>query len=142
MRKAGRGWLAVLFLVGCRSLPVWTPVESASHAIGCQPSDCGDPAHLISVTYLGVSGFVIEHEGHVLLTAPFFSNPSFDSVRPRLARLLRSGQRISADTGVIQRFLPTAADRATAILVGHGHYDHLMDIPYIATHRATSATIY
>ncbi|MFL5543984.1 MAG: hypothetical protein ACJ792_04730 [Gemmatimonadaceae bacterium] len=43
---------------------------------------------------------------------------------------------------MIDRFLPAVADRASAILVGHGHYDHLLDVPYIATHRATSAFIY
>jgi len=57
-------------------------------------------------------------------------------------RLLRSTPLISADTSAIQKLLPASADRATAILVGHGHYDHLMDVPFIATHRATSATIY
>ncbi|MGH7604525.1 MAG: hypothetical protein ACRENK_11080 [Gemmatimonadaceae bacterium] len=56
--------------------------------------------------------------------------------------MLRSTPRIASDTQAIERFLPRAADRATAILVGHGHYDHLMDVPYIATHRATSAKIY
>src|SRR6266849_6130392 len=30
----------------------------------------------------------------------------------------------------------------SAILVAHAHYDHLMDIPYIAQERAPSATIY
>ncbi|MBI3799021.1 MAG: MBL fold metallo-hydrolase [Deltaproteobacteria bacterium] len=30
----------------------------------------------------------------------------------------------------------------SAILVGHAHYDHLMDIPYIAQERAPHATIY
>src|SRR3982751_3624429 len=127
MRKANLVWLAFVLLTGCvHSGAVWTPAQAASHPIGCQPSECGDPARLVSVTYLGAAGLLIQHEGHVLLTAPFFSSPSFDSVRPRVARLLRSGQRISSDTAVIERFLPKDADRATAILVGHGHYDHLM----------------
>src|SRR5205814_2907546 len=100
------------------------------------------PDRVIAVTYLGVSGLLIEHAHHVLLTAPFFSNPSFGQVRPRVAKLLRSTPRISSDTNAIEKLLPRSADRATTILVGHGHYDHLMDVPYIATHRATSATIY
>ncbi|HEX6627294.1 MAG TPA: hypothetical protein VF105_05025 [Gemmatimonadaceae bacterium] len=85
---------------------------------------------------------MIEHQDHVLLTAPFFSNPTFGQVRPRVRKLLRSTPRISADTNAIEQLLPVAADRASAILVGHGHYDHLMDVPYIATHRAKSAVIY
>lgn len=118
------------------------PVESARDAVGCKPVECGDSTLSIAVTYLGVSGLLIEHERHVLLTAPFFSNPSLNQVRPRVVRALRSTQRIMPDTQIIEKLLPRAADRARAILVGHGHYDHLMDVPYIATHRATLATIY
>ncbi|MFL5489232.1 MAG: MBL fold metallo-hydrolase, partial [Gemmatimonadaceae bacterium] len=110
--------------------------------VGCQPADCGDASRTVAITFLGVAGLLIEHDGHVLLTAPFFSNPSLAQVRPRVTRLLRSSPRIAPDTSLIERFLPASADRATTILVGHGHYDHLMDVPYIATHRATSATIY
>jgi hypothetical protein len=80
--------------------------------------------------------------GHVLLTGPSFSNPSFSKVSPRVTRLLRSSPRIGPDTLAIDRLLPHVADKATAILVGHGHYDHLMDVPYIATRRATAAKIY
>ncbi|HXL86749.1 MAG TPA: hypothetical protein VN927_06035, partial [Gemmatimonadaceae bacterium] len=74
--------------------------------------------------------------------APFFSNPSLGMVRPRVTRLLRSSPRISSDTQAIERLLPRSADRATAILVGHGHYDHLMDVPYIATRRAIASRIF
>jgi hypothetical protein len=135
--------LALLSVLGCRApATIATQLESGPQAIGCQPTNCGDPDSLITVTYLGVSGLLIEHQHHVLLTAPFFSNPSFGAVRPRVRKLLRSTPRITPDTATIERLLPRDADRATAILVGHGHYDHLMDVPYIATHRATSATIY
>jgi len=94
------------------------------------------------VKFLGVAGLSIEHRGHVLLTGPFFSNPSLSKVAPRVTRLLRSTPRIAPDTLGIDRLLPRSADRASTILIGHGHYDHLMDVPYIATRRATSARIY
>jgi hypothetical protein len=54
----------------------------------------------------------------------------------------RNGFPIVPDTTLIERFLPASADNASAILVGHGHYDHLLDVPYIANHRARSARIY
>jgi hypothetical protein len=119
-------------------------LESGPHAVGCErmPTGCGDSTRLIAVTFLGVAGFSIEHRGHVLLTGPSFSNPSLSKVTPRVSRLLRSSPRIAADTLAIDSLLPASADRATAILIGHGHYDHLMDVPYIATRRATSARIY
>jgi hypothetical protein len=97
---------------------------------------------LISVTYLGVSGLLIRHRGHALLTAPFFSNPRLGLVRPKISRLFRRSPRISTDTQMVERWLPREADDAGVILVGHGHYDHLLDVPYIATHRARAARIY
>jgi hypothetical protein len=52
------------------------------------------------------------------------------------------GPRIAADSPLIEQLLPGSADRASVILIGHGHYDHLMDVPYIATHRTISALIF
>jgi len=143
MRRKNSLLIAPLVLIGCRPpSTIYKQVESGPHAVGCAAAECGDPDRIISVTYLGVSGLLIEHHGHVLLTAPFFSNPPFPKVRPRLSRLLRSTPRIWADTQAIEKLLPAAADRATTILVGHGHYDHLMDVPYIATRRARTSRIY
>lgn len=133
----------MIVIAACRpSVIVTAPLESGPHAVGCASTACGDSRRLISVTFLGVAGVSIEHRGHILLTGPFFSNPSLSKVAPRVSRLLRSSPRIAADTLAIDRLLPPWADSATAILVGHGHYDHLMDVPYIATRRATSAMIY
>ena len=144
MRGTSRCAILIVLSIGCSHQPVaiTTPLQSARSRVGCQPANCGDSTHIISVTYLGVSGLLIEHESHVLLTAPFFSTPSFGQVRPRVKRMLRSTPRIAPDTQALEALLPRTADRATAILVGHGHYDHLMDVPYIATHRATSAKVY
>jgi hypothetical protein len=134
--------VALLVAVGCRTPITVDRSIGGTHPVGCLPADCGGRDSTVSITYLGVSGLLIQHQGRVLLTAPFFSNPSLGEVRPRVTKLLRSTPRIAPDTNLVERFLPPGADRATTILVGHGHYDHLMDIPYIATHRAPSATIY
>jgi len=144
MDKRNRGFLVLLVIaLGCRPpVTISRQLQSGPQAIGCQPADCGDPDQVIAVTFLGVAGLLIEHQHHVLLTAPFFSNPSFGQVMPRVAKLLRSTPRIASDTNAIQKLLPRDADRATTILVGHGHYDHLMDVPYIARKRATAARIY
>ena len=143
MRRDNAVLIALLVVVGCRPpITIYKQLESAARTVGCKGAECGDSNRVISVTYLGVSGLLIEHSGRVILTAPFFSNPSLRMVRPRLTRLLRSTPRISPDTALIERLLPHLADRATAILVGHGHYDHLMDIPYIAVRRATRSRIF
>jgi hypothetical protein len=81
--------------------------------------------------YLGVGGWLIRHRGAALLTAPFYSNPG----------LFRVGLGwISTDTARVDRFLPDVSEVET-ILVGHAHYDHLMDVPYVAS-RAPRAAVY
>jgi hypothetical protein len=143
MRLENAVLIALLVAGGCRPpVTIYKQLESRARTVGCRGAECGDSGRVISVTYLGVSGLLIEHSGRVILTAPFFSNPSLSMVSPRLIRLLRSTPRISADTVLIERLLPHLADRATAILVGHGHYDHLMDVPYIAVRRANRSRIF
>lgn len=134
---------ALLVVAGCRGPNIVRhQIVSAPHAVGCAPAECGDPSEVISVTYLGTSGILLEHGDHALLTAPFFSNPNLAGRWPNGFQWLQGGPRIAPDTAIIERLLPRSADRSLAILVGHGHYDHLLDVPYIATHRSTSAVIF
>ena len=82
----------------------------------------GQPGYdtVVQVRFLGVSGFLIQRGDEAVLTAPLYSNPTTeelaDIVKPNLER--------------IEKFHPKA-DSVKAILVGHAHYDHLMDVPYV-----------
>jgi L-ascorbate metabolism protein UlaG (beta-lactamase superfamily) len=107
------------------------PVAREAPAQATPPAPAPPP--LLEVTYLGVGGFLIRSGDDAVLTAPFFSNPGMTDVV--------IGE-VAADPGEIDRFLPDAdvAD-VRAILVGHGHYDHLMDVPHVWT-KTPSATIY
>jgi hypothetical protein len=113
--------------------PIIYQVEPVPEVIGCSGETCRDSTSHVVLTYLGVGGVLIEHRGRSLLAAPFFSNPPLRTVLTGVIR---------PDTLLIERLLPRAADGADAILVGHGHYDHLLDLPYIASKRVTRATIY
>jgi hypothetical protein len=64
------------------------------------------------------------------------------SLPGRLPLVRRRLDRIAPDTTLIERLLPAAADGATMILVGHAHYDHLLDVPYVARRRSTRAVVY
>lgn len=81
----------------------------------------------IRVTWLGTAGFAIEHEGTTVLIDPYVTRSS-------LWRVLRSP--LSSDVEAIARFVP----RADAIVTGHTHFDHALDVPAIA--RLTGATVY
>jgi hypothetical protein len=86
----------------------------------------------VSLTYLGTGGWLIRHGDASILTAPFFSNPGLVEV---------GVARLEVDTAAVDRHLPPVHD-VPAILVGHAHYDHLMDVPYIARVHAPRARVY
>jgi hypothetical protein len=87
----------------------------------------------LRLVYLGSGGWIIEHGEDVVLAAPLFSNPSF----------LRTGlAAIAADTTEIDRHMSRYdVRRARAIISGHAHYDHLMDVPRVAAVHAPNARI-
>jgi L-ascorbate metabolism protein UlaG (beta-lactamase superfamily) len=99
-------------------------------------SEPPDPAR-VQVRFLGVGGFVIRRGPDVVMTAPLYSNPRAGDV---------AVGRIRSDPHVLGRYFaahalePEMTD-LRAILVGHGHYDHLMDVPYFLD-RAKGARVY
>jgi hypothetical protein len=85
------------------------------------------------MTYLGTGGWIMEYRGEQVMAAPLFSNPGF----------VHTGTRdIASDTLEVDRYMGRYDVGDTrAILVGHAHYDHLMDVPRVATAHAPSARI-
>ena len=89
-------------------------------------------ASALTVRFLGVGGVSFRHGGDHALSAPLFTNPSVIEVLGD----------ITPNTAMIDAFLePAFVADVSAILVGHGHYDHLMDVPHVWTHTA-GARIY
>ena len=87
----------------------------------------------VTLTYLGVGGWIIERGGDQILTGPLFSNPS----------IVATGLTpVRSDTVAVDRYMGRyEVSRALAILVGHAHYDHLMDVPRVARRHAPRAVI-
>ncbi|MEX2465285.1 MAG: hypothetical protein WD995_00150 [Gemmatimonadota bacterium] len=87
----------------------------------------------LRMIYLGSGGWIMEHGGEQILAAPLFSNPG----------LVRTGLTdIASDTLEVDRYMGRYdVAGARAILVGHAHYDHLMDVPRVATVHAPAARI-
>jgi hypothetical protein len=79
----------------------------------------------VQVRFLGVGGFIIQHGDDIILTAPFYTNPS--------EGFLLGASQVRPNEALIKQLLPKRwAGKSLAILVGHTHYDHFMDVPYIA----------
>jgi L-ascorbate metabolism protein UlaG (beta-lactamase superfamily) len=75
----------------------------------------------VRVTYLGTNGYQFEFKGHALLVDPYFSRVDLLSVA--------LGSRIQPNASRINDGLRHLAPEADAILVTHGHFDHLLDVP-------------
>lgn len=91
------------------------------------------PQDGLSIQYLGVGGHLFKFNDHAIMTAPSITNPHFLALGPFMP--------ISADPEKIDRFLPNVENVET-ILVGHAHYDHLMDVPYVMQTKAKQAQVY
>ena len=79
----------------------------------------------VRVTYLGTNGYQFEFKGHALLVDPYFSRVDLVSVAV--------GSRIQPDISRINKAMQHLAPRADAILVTHGHFDHLLDVSIVAS---------
>ncbi len=112
-----------------------TPADSVLRVGTCRLS-CTDSVDVVS---MGVSGFLVvpwRDTTRLVLTPPMFTNPTvwwmafgdpFFGTRPDTARIARRlGAMPSADFARLSR--------VHAVLVGHGHYDHLMDLPPLLPH--------
>jgi L-ascorbate metabolism protein UlaG (beta-lactamase superfamily) len=75
------------------------------------------PRAPIALTYLGVAGWQIEGGGKVILADPYLSRPA----DPKLP--------LVPDDAAIAAHTPARAD---LVIVGHSHYDHLLDAPSVA----------
>lgn len=86
----------------------------------------------VSLRWFGTNGWEIRFGGTTMLIDPWFGRfptgfftGNFDPQTP-----------LQVNEGVINAHIP---DRVDQILVGHGHWDHLADIPFIA--RKTGAMV-
>ena len=109
--------LVVLCLGGCAK--DLTGKEPTTHEIFAEPK----------ITYLGVGGWLLKWKGEELLFAPSFSNPSFPPIL------------VAANHKRIDEYMPKTKN-VTVLLIGHSHYDHLLDVPVIMQKYTPNAIAY
>lgn len=108
--------------------------SSATQRVDLCATSCRDSVDVIA---LGVSGFLIvpwRDTTRLVLTPPAYSNPG--AMRVAVWDLVRGVRSNAPRVWKAARRLPAADSarwsRVRAVLVGHGHYDHVMDLPTLA----------
>ena len=69
----------------------------------------------IELTYLGTAGFIIKSQQRTVVLDPYLS-------RIGLTELLRP---LHTNTALLKKYIP----KADEVLIGHAHYDHILDAP-------------
>ncbi len=122
-------------LPGCAGSSVdLTPVSNDQ--LTCEEPGPGAP---LEIRYLGSGGHLIRRGSTAIMTAPFFSNPGLfrvgvGRISPDTARIDAAVEKIIENGGRL--------DDVQAILVGHAHYDHLMDVPRVWREYTPHAKIF
>ena len=122
----------ILFFLLLSVTPALAGLGKYSHLIKADPASApsAPPRSGVRITYLGTNGYLLESRDTVLLVDPYFSRQS-------LLRTALKQEPIRA-TNLINQWT-REHPKIDAVLVTHGHIDHLYDVPPIA--RATGATL-
>ena len=80
---------------------------------------------MVKVRWTGAAGLEFVHEGQAILIDPYHS---------RLGKFEVFFRHVSPKTEVINKYLESLTGQLSAIIVGHTHLDHALDIPAFAKH--------
>jgi L-ascorbate metabolism protein UlaG (beta-lactamase superfamily) len=86
----------------------------------------------LRIKYYSVGCFLIEFDGVTFLSDPFWSHLSFNQIT--------FGKTLT-EPGLVDPYLPELKE-VSAVFVCHSHYDHMLDLPYIAPHLKANAQVF
>ncbi len=92
------------------------------------PVAATDATPSLRVTYLGCNGYLLAADDAAVLVDPYFTRVGFC----RVALGLPIGPDRARIDAAIRQLDRRALEKLRAILVTHGHFNHLMDVPVLA----------
>ena len=115
------------FLTGAASLAGCASLQSFPFETGLK-----SPGDGLLATHFSVGCFLIRYGGAAVLTDPYFSHLPFRQV---------AFGKVEPDPEQYSPYLESLGE-VQAVLVGHSHHDHVLDLPVICPHTAEEARIY
>ena len=112
------------------------PAGCEATAAGCSAAPAAPPTPTppLRIRFLGVDGFLVEVGDDAVLSAPLFTRPSMVEAS--------TGIPTTSNAALVASRLPAAAlANVRAVISGHAHYDHLLDVPAVMA-LAPNATLY
>jgi L-ascorbate metabolism protein UlaG (beta-lactamase superfamily) len=106
-------------------------LERYSQLVVADSQSRAPPGNGVRITYFGTNGYQFESGGDALLVDPYFS-------RINLSRIAL-GMPIQPDINRVDDGMKHIASGVEAVLMTHGHFDHLLDVPVVI--RKTRARV-
>lgn len=131
---------AALMSLSCTRKSI-NSLERKGVTITTKRTEIGYGDKKLQIQYLGCGGLYIRHQGRSVIIDPYFSNQRIFNLaksallggkihsKPRKINFAK--QRILDSLGIDAAVLK---QETQGIFVAHGHYDHLMDVPYVFNH--------
>jgi len=102
--------------------------HSVAHALSCS-----DNPDQVGIRYLGVAALDIHYKNQRVLTDPFYTPFSMWDI----ATL----SKYKSDANAIDEAIGPFQQNVNAVLIGHGHYDHLADLPAIKNYLTPDSLV-
>ncbi|MEK8146641.1 MBL fold metallo-hydrolase [Streptomyces sp. M10(2022)] len=88
-----------------------------------------DPGAPVTLRWLGVAGWELAFDGHRILVDPYLSRQEY---RVPGSGAIDADRALAPDGGIVEAVVGRhLADVPELILVTHGHFDHLLDVPHL-----------
>jgi hypothetical protein len=129
-------WLMAYAMILSACAATVLPLPSPALAAAASPTRTGR-----YIQWLGTSSWILSDGNDLVVVDPFFTRPSFVRMTASLM-LPYLTSNFAYDPERIRAVLPELPKDTRFVLLTHGHYDHLLDVPYYINQNSARSITY